>query len=304
MEYLTPGREYMTSFELTCESTADMTPAFFEENHIPYVCFHFLIDGEEHLDDLGQSMPFETFYARIAAGSQPTTSAVNTGEFVEFFEPILKQGKDILHLSFSSGLSSTYDSALEARAMIADKYPARKIIIIDSLAASSGYGLLVTEACVLRDRGVSIEEAAAWIEDNKLNFHHWFFSTDLTSYVRGGRISAAAGAVGTVLNICPLLNMDANGKLIPRAKCHGKKRAVKEIVERMKAHAENGLGYSGRCYISQSASMEDATAVAELVERTFPHLNGKVLINYVGTVIGSHTGPGTVALFFKGDRRI
>ncbi|MBK5211067.1 MAG: DegV family protein [Coriobacteriia bacterium] len=294
----------MAQFELTCESTADMTPEFFEKNNIPYVCFHFLINGKEHLDDLGQSMPFEMFYARIAAGSQPTTSAVNTGEFVEFFESILNRGKDILHLSFSSGLSSTYDSALEAREMIAAKYPTRKIIIIDSLAASSGYGLLVTEACTLRDENISIEDTAAWIENNKLNFHHWFFSTDLTSYVRGGRISAASGAIGTVLNICPLLSMDANGKLIPRAKCHGKKRAIKEIVERMKAHAENGLAYSGRCYISQSASMEDAASVAELVEKTFPHLDGKVLINYVGTVIGSHTGPGTVALFFKGDRRI
>ena len=134
--------------------------------------------------------------------------------------------------------------------------------------------------------------------------HHWFFSTDLSFYVRGGRISRAAGLFGSLLNICPLLNMDNFGRLIPRSKLRGKRKAISEIVERMEQHAENGLNYAGKCFISNSACYDDARQVADLVEQRFPHLNGKVLINDIGTTIGSHTGPGTVALFFWGDERV
>ena len=141
-------------------------------------------------------------------------------------------------------------------------------------------------------------------EANKLRLHHWFFSTDLTFYVRGGRISKAAGWFGTVLRICPLLNMDDLGRLIPREKIRSKSKVIRAIVDKMAEHAQDGLNYSGKCYISESACMEDAQAVAKLVEERFPHLNGKVLINSIGTTIGSHTGPGTVALFFWGDERV
>ena len=144
---------------------------------------------------------------------------------------------------------------------------------------------------------------SAWVEGNKLNVHHWFFSTDLTHYRRGGRISAASATMGTLLNICPLMNMNHEGKLIPREKIRGKKRVISEIVKRMEEHAEGGTNYSGKCFISNSACYEDARMVADLVEEKFPQLNGKVMINSVGTVIGSHTGPGTVALFFLGDKR-
>ena len=155
-----------------------------------------------------------------------------------------------------------------------------------------------------RDNGMGIDENAAWLEAHKLNLHHWFFSTDLTFYVKGGRITKAAGWFGTVLSICPLLNMDAQGRLIPRSKVRGKKQVIREIVKRMEQHAEGGLEYSGKCYISNSDCYEDARAVADLIEARFPRLNGPVEINSVGTTIGSHTGPGTVALFFWGDERV
>ena len=158
-------------------------------------------------------------------------------------------------------------------------------------------------AADLRDEGKTLEEAAAWIEENKLRLHHWFFSTDLTFYIRGGRISKTAGTVGMVLGICPLLNMDREGRLIPRQKIRTKKKVIQEIVNKMKEHAQDGADYSGKCYISQSACREDAEKVADLVEEAFPKLSGKVVINNVGTTIGSHTGPGTVALFFWGDDR-
>ncbi|MPN24449.1 Protein DegV [bioreactor metagenome] len=156
----------------------------------------------------------------------------------------------------------------------------------------------------MRDNGASFGEIHQWAENNKLLIHHWFFSTDLTSYIRGGRISKTAGLFGTILGICPLLNMDAAGHLTPRAKIRPKKNVIREIVEKMKQHANNGMNYSGKCFLSHSACFEDARAVADMVEANFPKLNGKVMINNVGTVIGSHTGPGTVALFFIGDKRI
>jgi DegV family protein with EDD domain len=293
----------MQPYILSCCSTADLSKDYFEQREIPYVCFHFTIDGVEYADDLGQSMPFEEFYGKIAAGAMPTTSLVNTAQFIEFFEPFLKEGKDILHLSFSSGLSGTYAAALLAQEELKERYPDRTLVIVDSLGASSGYGLMVDTLADMRDNGVSLQDAAAWIEEHKLNLHHWFFSTDLTHYKRGGRISPTAFVVGSILGINPLMNMDDGGHLTPRFKINGKKRVMREIVKQMELHAENGLDYDKKCFISNSACREDAETVAALVESTFPKLNGKVLINSVGTVVGSHTGPGTVALFFWGDSR-
>lgn len=293
----------MINYVLTCCSTADMPYEYLKKRNIPFVCFHYTMDGKEYPDDLGQTMSFEEFYRRIAEGAMPTTSQVSVGQYIEFFEPYLKEGKDILHISLSSGLSGSYNSAVIAREELLPRYPDRKIMIVDSLGASSGYGLLMDMAADLRDNGETIEELYNWVEENKLNIHHWFFSTDLTHYKRGGRISAASAFMGNLLNICPLLNMSYDGKLIPRMKIRGKKQVINQIVKMMEAHAKDGTNYSGKCFISNSACYDDARRVADLIEERFPNLNGPVMINSVGTVIGSHTGPGTVALFFYGDKR-
>jgi len=293
----------MPNFVLTCCSTADMPKTFFEERDIPYACFHFILNGKEYDDDMGISMTIDTFYQKIKDGAQPTTSQVNTNQYIDMFEPILKSGKDIIHITLSSGISGTYNSCTVAADEMKIKYPDRKIYVIDSLCASSGYGLLVDYAADLRDNEKSIEKAAESIESAKLHVHHWFFSTDLTSYFRGGRITKTSAFFGTLLNICPLLNMNSEGKLIPREKYRGLKKVTSQIVARMEQFAENGSEYNGKCFISQSACYEDAKYVADLVEERFPNLNGKVLINSIGTVIGSHTGPGTIALFFFGDER-
>lgn len=294
----------MSEYKITCCSTADMSYDYMLDKDIPYACFHYRIDEQDYLDDLGQSVTFEEFYAKIAAGALPITSQVNVEEFVHLFEPILKQGKDLLHITLSSGISGAYGSAVVARDELASQYPERKIIVVDSLGASSGYGLLVDTAWRMQADGATIDELYKWLEKNKLKMHHWFFSTDLTHYKRGGRISATSFALGSLLNICPLMNMDDKGMLIPRKKIRGKKHVIKEIVTMMEAHAQDGLNYSGKCFISNSACLEDAQAVAALVEKRFKRLDGKVLINSVGAVIGSHTGPGTVALFFWGDERV
>ncbi|MEG1547536.1 MAG: DegV family protein [Clostridia bacterium] len=293
----------MQPYVITCCSTADLTKEHLSKRDISFVCFHFNIGGKQYPDDLGESMSFAEFYSRIKDGAQPTTAQVNTHEFIEFFEPFLKDGKDILHVSLSSGLSGSYSAANIAKTQLAEKYPQRRIEVIDSLGASSGYGLLMDMLADRRDQGMALDELVNWAQSNKLKIHHWFFSTDLTSYVRGGRISKTAGMVGSILHICPLLNMDMAGHLIPREKIRTQKRVIKAIVEKMLEHAVDGADYSGKCYISNSACYEDAREVAGLVEATFPKLAGPVEINDVGTVIGAHTGCGTVALFFVGDER-
>ena len=293
----------MANYVLSCCSTADLSKEHFENRDIHYICFHYKLDGVDHPDDLGQTIPFEEFYKKMDEGADTVTSQVNVSEYVEYFSQFLEEGKDILHVSLSTGISGTYNSAMNAALIARERYPERKIYIVDSLGASSGYGLLMDKLANLRDSGMSIEEVRDWTEEHKLNLHHWFFSTDLKFYIKGGRISKTAGAIGTILGICPLLNMDNEGRLIPRAKIRSKRKVIQEIVKRMEENADDGLDYSGKCYISQSACVEDAKEVARLVEERFPKLCGKVEINYVGTTIGSHTGPGTVALFFWGKKR-
>lgn len=293
----------MADYILSCCSTADLSREHFAARDISYICFHYELDGKQYADDLGQSMPFDKFYQAMANGAQTKTSQINAAEFIDYFRPFLEAGKDVLHVCLSSGISGVYNSACMARDELSEKFPERKIYVVDSLGASSGYGLLMDRLADLRDEGKSIDEVRDWAEANKLRVHHWFFSTDLTFYVRGGRISRAAGWFGTALNICPLLNMDNLGRLIPRFKIRGKKRVIAEIEKKMEAFAEDRLDYSGKCFISNSACEEDARAVAGIIESRFAKLNGKVEINSIGTTIGSHTGPGTVALFFFGDER-
>ena len=293
----------MSDYVISCCSTADLSKEHFEKIDVHYCCFHYEMDGVQYLDDLGQSMDFDVFYQRMTDGAMTKTSQINADEYEEYFTQFLSQGKDIIHLTLSSGISGTFNSANLAKALLEDKYPDRKIYVIDSLAASSGYGLLIDHLATMRDSGATIDELAAWVEEHKLNLNHWFFSSDLTFFIRGGRISKAAGAVGTVLNICPLMNVDFEGRLIPRYKIRTKKKVIQAIVDKMAEQAEGGTDYSGKCFISHSACEEDAKAVAALVEERFPNLNGHVLINSIGTTIGSHTGPGTVALFFWGKKR-
>ena len=294
----------MSDFVISCCSTADLSDERFSERNIHYICFHFELGGQTYLDDMGKSVSPEEMFERMIKGEETKTSQVSVGEYTPYFEGFLKEGKDILHITLSTGLSGTYNAACIAREELLEKYPDRKIYIVDSLGASSGYGLIVETAADMRDEGKSIDEIRDWLEENKLRMHHWFFSTDLTFYIRGGRVSKAAGFFGTALNICPLLNMDYLGRLIPREKIRGKKKVIKRIVEKMAEHVEDGKEYQGKCFMCQSACYDDARAVADQVEEMLPQLKGKVEIYPIGATIGSHTGPGTVALFFWGDKRV
>lgn len=293
----------MGNYVISCCSTADLSKDHFDAIDVKYICFHFELDGKQYKDNLGVSIPFDEFYSRMANGADTKTSQVNAEEFEEYFRSFLEQGLDILHVSLSSGISGVINSANIAKETLQEEFPDRKIYVVDSLAASSGYGLLMDKLSELRAQGKTIDEVRDFVEEHKLNLNHWFFTSDLTFFIKGGRVTKTAGFIGSVLNICPLLNVDYEGKLIPRYKIRTKKKVIQAIVDRMEECAEDGLDYSGKCYISQSACYDDARAVADLIEAKFPKLNGKVEINHIGTTIGSHTGPGTVALFFWGKKR-
>lgn len=293
----------MGDYILSCCSTADLSKEHFHRRDIQYVCFHFTLGDREYMDDPGESVPPGELYRRMVAGEVTKTSQVSVAEYEALFEKNLKEGKDILHVTLSTGISGTYNSACVARENLSERYPDRKIHVVDSLGASSGYGLIMETLADLRDAGMGIDELHQWIESHKLELHHWFFSTDLTFYIRGGRVSKTAGFIGSVMGICPLLNMDNEGRLIPREKIRTKKKVIRKIVEKMEENARDGLDYSGKCFLSQSECMEDAREVAALVEERFPKLDGKVEIFPIGATIGSHTGPGTIALFFWGRER-
>lgn len=294
----------MDNYVISCCSTCDLTKEHLDSRNIKYAYFHYYLNGKEYPDDLGQTMPFDKFYDELKKGADTRTSQINADEFVVFWRPFLQEGKDILHVSLSSGISGVYNSATAAAEIVREEFPERKITVVDSLSASSGYGLMLDKLADLRDEGRSLDELEAWIYENRQTVQHWFFSTDLTFFVKGGRISKTAGFFGGLLKICPLMNVSREGKLIPREKHRTKKNAIKAAFNKMVENARDGKDYSGKCYISCSACEEDAKELAALIEGYFDKLDGKVKIMSIGTTIGSHTGPGTVALFFFGKERV
>ena len=206
----------MSNYVISCCSTADLTREHMLERNIKYACFHYELDGKEYMDDLGQSMPLPDFYKAMEAGAMTKTSQINQEEYMEYFRQFLDEGYDVLHCTLSSGISGTVNSARLAKEALEEEYPDRKIYVIDSLAASSGFGLLMDKLADLRDSGMDIDTLADWTMEHRLEVNHWFFSSDLTFFIRGGRISKTAGFVGNVLNICPFMNVSNEGKLIVR----------------------------------------------------------------------------------------
>ncbi|MBQ6392708.1 MAG: DegV family protein, partial [Eubacterium sp.] len=243
----------MGDYVLSCCSTIDLSKEYIEKRDIHMISFHYFLGDKEYVDDLGQTISMQEFYQRMADGEMTRTSQVNVEEYIEYFESFLKEGKDILHLTLSSGISGTINSCRIAKEDLKERYPERKIIVLDSLAASAGYGLLMDKLADLRDQGKSMEEVAEWAEDHKLELNHWFFSGDLTFFIRGGRITPTAGFVGKVLNICPFMNVDLNGKLIVRQKVRTKKKVIQTMANKCLELIKDGKNYSEKIYISNSA---------------------------------------------------
>lgn len=291
-------------FTLSCCSTVDLPYSYMESRDIPVLFYTYVVDGQTYDDDMGRDpAALPRFYGFLKAGKLPQTSQINVAGYMDFFERLLQQGGDVLHIAFTSGQSCSVNNAYLAAEELKDKYPGQKLIVIDSLCSSSGYGLLVDYAADMRDAGEDIDTVAQWVLDNRNKVHHQFFSSDMTQFRRTGRVSGAAATVATVLNICPIMRLDDKGAIKAYSKVRGKKKAVETTVDTMEQHAQGGRDYDGKCFICHSQCPEDARLVMDAVEERFPKLKGKVRLCDIGTIIGSHAGQGTVAVFFMGDER-
>ena len=289
-------------YEITCCSTVDLSRALLEEKKIPFVPFSFLFGQKVYDDDYGLSYPIDKFYADMNEGATPTTSQPNADRYKEMFESCLTKGKDVLHITLSSGISGAVNSALIAAEELNEKYD-NKVYVLDSLCCSGGYGMLVLSAWDNREKGLSLEENLSWLQENRLNLHHWFFSSNLSAYVRGGRVSSVAGFIGGALKICPLMCVSLEGKLEPMEMIRTQGRASKAIVDKMEQYCQGGKDYDGYCIISHSDCQDVAENIKASILDRFPSLK-EVKIFPVGAVIGAHTGPRTIALYFYGSKRI
>ncbi len=288
----------MSSFKIITDSASDLPLSVLESLDVDWVELNVYIDGKNYDYD-GSEESVKKFYDEVRSGMNASTSAANSSEFTELMEKYLKQGKDVLYIGFSSGLSSTYNSGVIAADELREKYPDRKIYTVSSLCASLGEGLLVYLAARKQKDGCTIEETRGYAESIKLNLCHWFTVDDLFHLKRGGRVSATTAVVGSMLNIKPILHVDDEGHLINVGKARGRKASIKELVVRMKELAIDPENQT--VFISHGDCYDDAAALAEMVKKEF---NVKdVLIGYIGPVIGAHSGPGTVALFFLGSHR-
>ena len=275
-------------FTLSCCSTVDLPYSYMESRDIPVLFYTYVVDGMEYDDDMGrdpEALP--RFYRFLQEGKLPQTSQINVATYMAFFEELLQKG-DLLHIAFTSGQSGSVHNAFLAAEELRQKYPDRKLVVIDSLCSSSGYGLLVDSAADLRDAGRTIDEVAQWVLDNRNKVHHQFFSSNMTQFRRTGRVSGAAATVATVLNICPIMRLDDTGSI----KAYSKVQC-----------ARGGRDYDDKCFVCHSQCPEDARLVIDAIEQRFPKLKGKIRLCDIGTIIGSHAGPGTVAVFFYGNER-
>jgi len=290
----------MTDFVILTDSCADLNADLVQELGVEVLPLTFLIgeDSYHNYPDNREMDPHD-FYDKLREGAMPTTSAANVGQFAEAVEPHLAAGKDVLILAFSSGLSTTYNSARLAAQDLSEKYPDRKIYALDTLAASMGQGLLVYHTVQQKKTGKTIDEVRDWVEANKNSISHWFTVNDLMHLKRGGRVSAATALVGTMLSIKPVLHVDDEGHLISMSKARGRKASLKALVDKMEETAIDPANQV--IFISHGDCLEDAQAVADDIRARFG--TKEIVINYVGPVIGSHTGPGVVALFFIGKER-
>ena len=287
----------MRDYVITVNSTVDLPKEWLEERHVPVIPLKYTIDGETYTDMEGLSA--KEFFDKLREGKMSTTSQVNPEEATSMLEPFLKEGKDILHLGFSSGLSGTLNSMKIAGEMLQEKYPEAKVIVIDTLCACLGEALLLYKALQQKEKGMNIDELAQWVEDNKLHICHNVTVDDLHHLQRGGRISKTTAVLGTLVQIKPIIHMDDNGKLQVIGKERGRKRSLNKIVDMA---VEQSKGWDNDIImITHGDCIKDAEYVAKLVREEMGIDN--ILINNIGTVIGSHTGPGVVAVFCMGNKR-
>lgn len=289
-------------FILSCESTVDLPYLYVNGRDIPVLFYSYTVKGEEYPDDMGRNPEALTCFYHFLEEEIPSTSQINEYRYYDFLEELLQRG-DVLHIAFGSGMTPSVTNAQKAADLLREKYPDRKLVIIDSLCSSSGYGMLVDYAADMRDQGCSLEETEQWVLANRQKIHHQFYSTDLKYFRRSGRMSGATATVATILGICPIMRLDEKGRILAYDKVRGKKNALKETIRTMEDHAQGGVDYAGKCYICHSNCLGEAEDLKNELKKHFPKISGDIRICDIGTIIASHCGPGTVAVFFLGDPR-
>ncbi len=289
----------MENYILSCCSTMDLRKGWAEERGVNLIYAKFFLEGEEFRDDFYESISQDKLFERMLSGEKSRTTQVNTEEYIDSFRKYLEQGQDIFHICLSSGVSGTFNSCHIAKDILQEEFPERKIEIVDSLMASSGYGLLVDKACMLKKQGLDMETLRVELEKWRNRLHGYFFTSDLRFFIQGGRVSKAAGFIGGLLKICPVLKITEEGKLKPIEKARGKKQAMENILSKME---KEGYLSTEKCFISHSACPLDAKKLAESIRDRF-HPEGNMEIFDIGGTIACHTGPGTVACFFFGKEK-
>lgn len=290
----------MKEFVIVTDTTTDLPRDYVEKHHLYMMSLPYTLEGTSYTWE--KPMPVKDFYDKMRAGSLPTTSQANPEEAALLYESILKDNDvDILHIAFSSGLSGSFNSCRIASADVCEKYPDHRIVVVDSLAATLGQGLLVYKAVQLKEAGKSLDEVAAWVEENKYHLVHNFTVDDLFHLHRGGRLSKTAAIVGTMINLKPVLHVDDEGHLVMLSKVRGRKKSLIELVDCMEKQLGDWKDKNDIIFISHGDCPEDAQFVADLIKERFGYEN--FMIDYIGATIGAHSGPGTVALFYLGDHR-
>lgn len=292
-------------FILSCESTVDLPYQYVCDRKIPVLFYTYTVNGVEYEDDMGKNPDsLKNFYELLDQGYLPSTSQINVFKYERFFEELVEEYEgEILHIAFGSGMTPSVNNAYEAAEKVMKNHPGRKIRVVDSLGSCTGYGLLVDDAADLRDGGKTAEEVEKWALSVRNTIHHQFFATDLKLFRRGGRVSGPAAAVATVLNICPIMHLNSEGRIIAYGKVRGKKNSIIKTVDEVEKNIRNGRDYDGKMFVSHSNCIELAYATIEELEKRFPKLKGKIVLGNIGTTIASHTGVGTVAVFFYGCER-
>jgi len=289
----------MNEFVIITDTTADLPKDYIEKNKIGLLAISFQIDGKEYSDN--ESLNIEDFYNKMRSGSMPTTAQVNPEQTKIKIEEYLKQGYDVLCISLSSGLSGTYNNARLAAIELNEKYKENKVVVVDSLSASLGEGFLVNKAVELKKTGKSIDEVVTWLEENKLNVCQYFTVDDLNHLYRGGRVSKVTAMLGTLIGVKPILHVDNEGKLIPIDKVRGRKRSLTNLVDNMEKLMGSYKYQNDIVFISHGDAKEDAEIVADKIKERLGIES--FLISPIGPTIGTHSGPGTIALFFMGENR-
>ena len=289
----------MNNYIITTDTTTDLPEDYIKKHDLGIMSLTYTLEGTTYSKD--NPLDVKLFYEKMRNGSMPTTSQVNPENAKNIFLPYLKDGYDILHIAFSSGLSGSYNSTRIAAEELSEEFPDRKITIIDSLAASLGEGLLVHKAVMLKEQGADLDTVADWVEQNKLHIVHNFTVDDLFHLHRGGRVSKATAILGTMINVKPILHVDDEGHLIALSKVRGRKKSLQALVDSMEKQMGDYRSQNDIVCISHGDSLADAQYVADLVKQRFGIES--FLINYVGPTIGAHSGPGTIALFYMGDYR-